>query len=236
VEIEKFYSFQSEKVTFTRQQASLFAKEVAGDFNPLHDENAKRFCVPGDLLFAVTLSKLGVSQNMRFDFEGMVTESSELDFTDQGQGKIDINDQNDKVLMHIHHSGENTTEQRFVSSLIEKYVAFSGRTFPEVLVALMKKNQVMINTSRPLVIYKNMAVHIDEFPIGDLSLEFTGASFQAKGKKGTVNLEFDLLVNGRTIGHGTKSLVLGGLREYDQAAIDSVVLGYENIKKGYFNK
>jgi len=236
VEIEKFYSFQSEKVTFTRQQASLFAKEVAGDFNPLHDENAKRFCVPGDLLFAVTLSKLGVSQNMRFDFEGMVTESSELDFTDQGQGKIDINDQNDKVLMHIHHSGENTTEQRFVSSLIEKYVAFSGRTFPEVLVALMKKNQVMINTSRPLVIYKNMAVHIDEFPIGDLSLEFTGASFQAEGKKGTVNLEFDLLVNGRTIGHGTKSLVLGGLREYDQAAIDSVVLGYENIKKGYFNK
>ena len=236
MEIEKFYSFQSEKVTFTRQQASLFAKEVAGDFNPLHDENAKRFCVPGDLLFAVTLSRLGVSQNMRFDFEGMVTESSELDFTDQGQGKIDIKDQNDKVLMHIHHSGESTTEQRFVSSLIEKYVAFSGRTFPEVLVALMKKNQVMINTSRPLVIYKNMAVHIDEFPIGDLSLEFTGASLQAEGKKGIVNLEFDLLVNGRTIGHGTKSLVLGGLREYDQAAIDSVVLDYENSKKSYLNK
>jgi len=233
VEIENFYSFQREKVTFTRQQASEFAKNIAGDFNPIHNENAKRFCVPGDLLFAVSLSKLGVSQNMRFDFEGMVTENSELDFTDHGQGKIDINDQNDKVLMHIQQSGENTTEQGFVASLIEKYVAFSGRTFPEILVALMKKNQVMINPTRPLVIYKNMAVHIDEFPIGDLSLEFTGASLQAEGKKGNVNIEFDLLVNSRTIGHGTKSLVLGGLREYGQAAIDGIVLDYENSKADY---
>lgn len=233
MEIENFYSFQSEKVAFTRQQASLFAKNVAGDFNPLHDESAKRFCVPGDLLFAVTLSRLGVSQNMRFDFEGMVTEASELVFTEKSKGKIDIKDQNDKVLMHVQHSGETTSDAHFVSSLIEKYVAFSGRTFPEVLVDLMKKNEVMINPTRPLVIYKNMAVHIDEFPIGELSLEFTGASLQAEGKKGNVNLEFDLFVNKRAIGHGTKSMVIGGLREYDQSAIDSIVSDYNSVKEGY---
>ena len=45
---------------------------MAGDFNHIHDEDSKRFCVPGDLLFAVLLSKEGISQKMRFEFSGMV--------------------------------------------------------------------------------------------------------------------------------------------------------------------
>ena len=41
------------------EQGSRFAKEVAGDFNPIHDHDSKRFCVPGDLLFAIALSDFG---------------------------------------------------------------------------------------------------------------------------------------------------------------------------------
>lgn len=231
--LENFYSYTDDVLSFTRQQASDFAKNVAGDFNPLHDVETKRFCVPGDLLFAVMVSRLGVSQNMRFDFEGMVTETSRININQQNSSRIDLVDQNDKALMHINHSGENTSESGFITGLIEKYVQFSGRTFPEILINLMKKNQVMINPARPLIIYKNMAVHINEFPIGELDLEFTGASLQSEGKKGSVNLEFDLLVNKRVIGHGTKSMVLSGLRPYDQTAIDKIVSGYEKTIQVY---
>ena len=70
-------------------------------------------------------------------------------------------------------------------------------------------------------------------PKGELDLDFTGASLQANGKKGSVNLEFDLLINERVIGHGTKSMVLSGLRDYDQAAIDVIVSDYEKTKQEY---
>ena len=67
-----YFSTEDNQFQFTREQASHFAKKVAADFNPIHDEDNKRFCVPGDLLFAVLLQKEGISQKMRFDFSGMV--------------------------------------------------------------------------------------------------------------------------------------------------------------------
>ena len=72
--LEKFYNTNNDKVTFSRQQASNFAKQIADDFNPLHDIDAKRFCVPGDLLFSLTLARAGLHQEMTFTFSGMVTD------------------------------------------------------------------------------------------------------------------------------------------------------------------
>ena len=76
--LKPYFSNNDKQFQFTRQQASHFAKMVAGDFNPIHDEDNKRFCVPGDLLFAVLLQKEGVSQKMRFDFSGMVSDGVAL--------------------------------------------------------------------------------------------------------------------------------------------------------------
>lgn len=45
-----YFSTEDNQFQFTREQASHFAKKVAADFNPIHDEDNKRFCVPGDLL------------------------------------------------------------------------------------------------------------------------------------------------------------------------------------------
>ena len=74
--LDSYYSDNNGELSFTREQASHFAKRVAGDFNPLHDEDNKRFCVPGDLLFSVLLANVGLSQKMRFEFAGMTNESS----------------------------------------------------------------------------------------------------------------------------------------------------------------
>ena len=60
--------------SFTREQASHFAKQVANDFNPIHDVDSKRFCVPGDLLFAKILMSEGVHSHLRVQFNGMVSE------------------------------------------------------------------------------------------------------------------------------------------------------------------
>ena len=49
------YQESEGKVSVTREQASRFAKSIADDCNPLHDIDAKRFCVPGDLLFSMVL-------------------------------------------------------------------------------------------------------------------------------------------------------------------------------------
>ena len=59
-----YYQQDAEFVTITREQGSQFAKKVADDFNPLHDADAKKFCVPGDLLFSLVLSRYGVSENL----------------------------------------------------------------------------------------------------------------------------------------------------------------------------
>lgn len=231
--LKQFYSVDNQLVNVSREQASLFAKSVAGDFNPLHDIEAKRFCVPGDLLFAVALTELGVRQTMRFDFESMVTEKTMTTLPAELSAEFSLRDQNDKSMMTIHSTGEVSHDEHFIASLIEKYVQFSGRTFPEILIDLMQKNGVMINPARPLIIYKNMEINIDTFASGELSLEFSGASMEVNGKKGSVILEFDLYVDGNKVGYGTKGMVVSGLRPFEQAAVDTIVSDYNATKKAY---
>ena len=59
--LELFQTRDGDKLRYSQEQASRFAKEVAGDFNPLHDVGSRRFCVPGDLLFVTLLSEYGVA-------------------------------------------------------------------------------------------------------------------------------------------------------------------------------
>ena len=64
--LSPYYCEDSEKVFFSREQGSNFAKKMANDYNPLHDVDSKRFCVPGDLLFSLVLKKYGLSNKMNF--------------------------------------------------------------------------------------------------------------------------------------------------------------------------
>ena len=66
--IKSYFSEGVQTISYTRRQASTFAKLEAGDFNPLHDEDAKRFVVPGDLLFATLLSRVGLSAKLMVQF------------------------------------------------------------------------------------------------------------------------------------------------------------------------
>lgn len=230
--LEDYFSRRGNRILVSRRQASGFAKKIAGDFNPIHDEDAKRFCVPGDLLFALGLHHYGLSQQMCFNFGGMVSDNVPLLFPETEENDISICDDSGKEYLNIRRSGERSTDQALISDLSQRYVEFSGQTFPHILVPLMRERQVMINTDRPLVIYERMAINLDELGIQAPALELVSSNLEVEGKRGNVSLQFVVNASGKTVGRGEKNIVLSGLREYDQGKIDQLVKEYGGRKSG----
>jgi hypothetical protein len=231
--IEKFYQCSNNKVSFTRQQASDFAKKMADDFNPLHDITAKRFCVPGDLLFATVLSTSGLNQKMKFTFSGMVTDDNELNFPKKINEFSSITDDKEKEYLNITASGEHTNDEAVISSLIKAYVGFSGQTFPLLLGELMAKNDVMINPSRPMVMYESMSIDLNRLDVGDITLKLAKSCLAVNGKRGEADLEFDLYADGEVIGHGKKHMLLSSLRSYCPEAMQELSERYNGFKTSY---
>jgi hypothetical protein len=135
---------QQNIVSISAEQGSGFAKDIAQDFNPLHDADSKRFCVPGDLLFALTLARYGLSKNMTFKYTGMVGKDTELVFPANPEDGFTLQDVNEKSYLQIQRTGETQTHPEFIEAFTRAYVAFSGHSFPHVLVPLMKQHNVMI--------------------------------------------------------------------------------------------
>lgn len=237
MDINKYFSVSSDDASqfgFTRAQASAFAKDIADDFNPLHDVETKKFCVPGDLLFSVALANLGISNKMLFTFSGMVNEKTELAFSSLDADELSVIDQNDKKYMSISRSGENSKDSELINSLVQRYVEFSGHTFPHILVPLMKQENAMINPARPLVIYENMSIDLLRLDFADPVLEIVETTLDVNGKRGRAMLKFCFKVGDEIVGYGEKQMALSGLREYDAQVIDAVVSDYDQRKAAYF--
>ena len=231
--IEKFCPISADKISFTRQQGSNFAKQVADDFNPLHNIDAKRFCVPGDLLFSIIIAKSGLHKKMTFGFSGMVSDNVSLTFPQNIDNSFDIKDDKDKTCLSVSVSGEATHNPLLINALTKAYVDFSGQTFPDILVKLMSENSVMINPARPMVMYQSMSIDLHTLDAESVVLQLAKTSLSIEGKRGDAWLEFDLLSNGEVIGHGKKHMLLSGLRSYEQESIDAMINQYRESKKNY---
>ncbi|WP_426359791.1 DUF3581 family protein [Pseudocolwellia sp. HL-MZ19] len=231
--LDDFYTTSNNKINFTRQQASNFAKQVADDFNPLHNIDAKRFCVPGDLLFSLILAKSGLFQKMDFTFSGMVSNDIHLNFPNEIDDKASVTDDNGKDYMHVNVSGNSTKNEASIEALIRAYVEFSGHTFPHILVKLMAENNTMINPSRPMVMYESMSIELDSVDFTSVKLIESNSKLTIDGKRGSACLAFDLISNDVKVGHGRKHMLLSGLREYCQDTIDVIVQDYNETKAAY---
>ncbi len=231
--IENYCPISADRISFTRQQGSNFAKQVADDFNPLHNIDAKRFCVPGDLLFSIIIAKSGLHRNMTFDFSGMVSDNVNLTFPQQINDSFDIKDDKDKTCLSVHVSGDKTHDAVLINALTKAYVDFSGHTFPDILVKLMSENSVMINPARPMVMYQSMSIDLHTLDAKSVTLKLAKTSLSIDGKRGDAWLEFDLLSNGEVIGHGKKHMLLSGLRSYEQDSIDTMINQYRESKMSY---
>lgn len=234
--LDNYFLQESEsEISFTRKQGSDFAKNIADDFNPIHDQDAKRFCVPGDLLFSTVLRKYGLSENMKFDFLGLVGEGVKLNFPETQADDIKIVGDNGKDYLSIYRDGNINTDKQKIEKLIRQYVAFSGHTFPHVLVPLMEENEMMINPDRPLVIYESMMIHFNHFNFDDLTLKMTFSEMNVEGKRGKVSLRFILKSGDEVVGTGEKNMVLSGLRSYEEEKINELTQVYNSRKNDYLS-
>ncbi len=231
--IDDYCSEANGRISFTRQQGSDFAKRVADDFNPLHDVDAKRFCIPGDLLFSIILARYGLSRHMAFTFSGMVVDGVELLLPDPGD-KLVFKDDNDRQYLTAERSGDNSHDETLIQNLTRSYVEFSGHTFPHILVPLLAEQGVMINVERPMVIYESMEIDLDTLQISHPRLETDHNELDLNGKRGNVLLAFNLLDDGKVVGRGCKRMVLGGLRDYDAATAEQAVEAFNQRKTDYF--
>lgn len=233
MQLDQYYSLENNSFQFSRQQASRFAKEIADDFNPIHDQDAKRFCVPGDLMFALILSRYGLSKHMHFEYAGMVGEEVALSVAEDETGRLTILDTNNKEYLHIERNGEVCRDPQSIADLTRNYVEFSGHTFPHILVPLMLKNNVMINPERPFVVYESMTIDLDRLDFTKPVLEISNTKLNVTGKRGKAVLEFCLKSSGEIFGRGEKKMVLSGLREFDQEKMDSLINIYTQSKQNY---
>lgn len=221
--VDDFYTPANGRLCITASQASRFAKQMAGDYNPIHDPSARRFCVPGDLLFALVLARHGLSQRMTFRFCGMVGDGVPLSIEEHDDASLSVTDEKGKEFLCVERSGECTRDPAVVEAFTRRYIAFSGRNFPHYLKPLMEANGVMFNPKRPLVIYDSMGFTLDSLDIAALEVEFAGSSFDINGKRGEALLEFCMTAQGRPVGSGSKKLLVSGLQPYDAEVMDSFV-------------
>ena len=228
--LQSFFSQNGNQLSISAEQGSQFAKQICNDYNPIHDIESKRFCVPGDLLFALTLNNYGLSQHMRFDFSGLVPADKALLFPEWNTSELSITDSREKIYLNAYREGDVSQQQSAIEHLVRSYVEFSGHSFPYILVPLMQQHQVMINAARPLVMYQSMSLSLDQLDISSPEVKFLDAQMQVDGKRGNVTLQFSINDGGKAIGHGEKKLVLSGLREYDQQVMDQLILDYEARK------
>ncbi|MGB2078982.1 MAG: DUF3581 domain-containing protein [Vibrio sp.] len=233
--LKPYVTCNNQSFQFTRSQASQFAKGIAGDFNPIHDEDNKRFCVPGDLLFAVLLFQEGISQKMSFRFSGMVSDGIELHVAEQGEHESAVVDSQDKEYLRMTHEGDISHDKTLIEHVVKNYVKFSGMNFPHIMVPLMQEAQMMINTARPLVIYESMDVEFERLDIVAPEVEFSGADFDVNGKRGVVTMNFAFTQDGQVVGRGVKRMVATGLRPYDQDAIDALVERFNQCKQAFLD-
>lgn len=222
-----YYTVQDEKIIVTAEQASTFAKKECHDFNPIHDPENKRFCVPGDLLFSLALKTYGVSESMNFTFTNMVGDSMPLVFPQTDAQEITITNEQGKSVLEISRSGEISHDPKLIESVIKNYVVFSGQNFPTLLMPLMKKHQVMFNPARPLVMYNSMHFEFDNLTLTNPpKVELAESKLEVEPKRANNFLHFDIFDGEKVVGRGIKTMVVAGLKPYDHEPITAFAENY----------
>lgn len=224
--LDAYHALHDGVVRISGEQASRFAKEVAGDFNPIHDADARRFCVPGDLLFALVLGYYGVSERMGFRFRGMVGRDVPLVFPETDEVSLTIADTDGKVYLEVERQGATSRDPDIVEAFVRRYSAFSGRNFPEFLEPLLRESGVMFNPQRPLVLYDSMAFELTSQATPALDTELESSSLEVDGKRGEEWVRFRITEGDAVIGAGSKKVVVSGLQPWDEDQMRAFIDDY----------
>ncbi len=231
--LDRYHQLADGVVRISEEQGSLFAKEVAGDFNPIHDPGARRYCVPGDLLFALMLGHYGLFTRMTFYFRGMVPGDLPLIMPPDDGDTLTLADAGGRVYLEVERGGEGVRDPAVIEAFVRRYAAFSGRNFPEFLEPLMQARGMMFNPDRPLVIYDSMAFELTSAVSPDVTMDLTEATLDVTGKRGEEYLRFGVHGGGGQIGDGTKRVVVSGLQPLDEKRLQDFVDDYTARREAF---
>jgi len=137
--------------------------------------------------------------------------------------------------LDIVRGGDNSRDESLIQNLTRNYVEFSGHTFPHILQPLLAGANVMINPARPMVIYASMTIDLDRLDVVNPQLQGGDHRIEIDGKRGKVDLVFNLVDGGEIVGRGAKRLLLSGLREYDDPAMAAAIAEFDERKQAYFS-
>lgn len=225
--VDDYHRREGNRVWVSAEQGSRFAKEVAGDFNPIHDAENRRFCVPGDLLFALVLSHYGLAQRMTFRFLGRIGADAAIDLPDDDGAELVVSDTNGRACLAVQRSGETTRDPAVIEPFIRSYVAFSGQSFPHILQPLLARHGVMFNPDRPLVMYESMAFELDRLELEEPEAELDVSALEVAPKRADALLHFAIRTPAGPVGRGSKKFMISGLRDYDEQRMQQVIREYE---------
>jgi hypothetical protein len=209
-----YYRRHQDTVVVSAQQGSGFAKDIAGDHNPIHDVDAPRFCVPGDLLFALIVDHYGLARHMTLTFRGMLRADTPLRFPTAPEAAFSIADAAGRDYVGVELGPRMPAPPAVQRGVIEAYVACSGQTFPDLLQPLLE-------------VYDSMALAFDRPLTAPPSLSLTQTHLEVSGKRGDARFDFDILEDGQQIGRCWKKMVVSGLRAYSSADMGAVVARYQ---------
>lgn len=232
--LEPYYIKRDNIVSISAEQASTFAKKECRDFNPIHDPENKRFCVPGDLLFSLALNEYGVSESMSFTFTNMVGANVGLVFPETDSEHIIVTNEQGKSVLEIKKQGKTSHDPALIESLIKNYVVFSGQNFPTLLMPLMKKHGVMFNPARPLVMYNSMSFEFDTLQLSNpLHVKLADSCFEVEPKRANNFLHFAINDGEQVIGRGIKKMIVAGLKPYEHESITAFSTAYEARRSAF---
>jgi len=231
--LDAYHARNGETVSVSRDQASRFAKYIAGDFNPLHDHDARRFCVPGDLLFALVLNEYGLSASMTFRFDSMLDADTPVIMPPDAGNSLRLRDTAGECYLSVERAGPTTNNPATIEAFIRRYVAFSGYNFPHYLNPLMENEGVMFNPDRPFVIYDSMGFQLNRPDLANPTVALSHSSLDVQGRRGDAALDFALHDGGEPVGHGSKRLLISGLKPYNGERMASLVAAFNERRAAH---
>jgi hypothetical protein len=80
-----------------------------------------------------------------------------------------------------------------------------------------------------------MTIDLDRLDIKTPTLEMDHTDLELVGKRGNAFMAFNIMESGQIVGRGEKRMVLSGLREYEQGAMDGLVETYKQRKRDYLD-
>ncbi len=227
--LEPFHDVDATGVRISAHQGSRFAKAIAGDHNPIHDIDAPRFCVPGDLLFALIAGRYGLAQRVQLTFRGMLRADTPLWFPEPRDGQFSITDAGGREYVTAQFDNPLDITSEALRGLIETYVGCSGKTFPDLMVPLLEEHGVMFNPDRPLVVYDRMEIRLSAAPTSPPTMALESTTLTVSQKRGDARFGYRILEADRPIGTCSKQMVVSGLRPYDHERMNAMVERYHQM-------